>query len=285
MKESVLLDQWAYAIGVGILISVWLVFFFLRRDLRRRMLGVSLALVPLAPLGQYLFLQDYWRPPVLFPIPAGPYQVGGVFDLLFSFAFGGIATASYYVISGNTLVSGRYRAHYWLIGAFLALQTLTLAVLTVYLRINSIFSSSIAFLAVFAVCLTWRKDLLKVGIISGAICGIALAGAEAVLSFVVPAYLSHYWLLFDTGSGFLIVDRVPLTEALWGTTFGLSVGVLIDATFGSSALTQQLNDAVSNTTGCLARDSRQLGAKVLPIAAADHPVFESNPTLSSRRAE
>ena len=44
--ETVDVDRWSYVVGIGILLSIWGVFYYQRSDLRRRMLVVSLGLMP-----------------------------------------------------------------------------------------------------------------------------------------------------------------------------------------------------------------------------------------------
>jgi hypothetical protein len=234
MVETVFMDEWAYVLGVGMLMLLWTAFFVMRADLRKRMLGLSLGLMPLAPLGQYFFLQDYWQPPVLFPLPGLGFRVGGLFDLMFSFAMAGIAGASYYVLSHKRIEKKRYATRYQFVGLFSLIGASIIVLLINLIHVNSIFSSGIAFLAVAILCLSLRRDLLKVALISGLICGIVLPGAEFVLSFIVPEYLNRYWLLYGTSFGWLILDRVPVTEAIWGALFGITIGVLLDTATGSA---------------------------------------------------
>jgi len=52
--------QYVYFIGVIILGCIWLAFFFLRKDLRKQQLIMSILTAPLAPICQVLwFSKDY----------------------------------------------------------------------------------------------------------------------------------------------------------------------------------------------------------------------------------
>jgi hypothetical protein len=238
IAETIIVDEWTYLVGIGILLLVWASLYVARRDLHRRMLTVSLLLIPLAPLGQYLFLQDYWRPPIIFPIVLSGRTYGGVADLAFTFVMGGLATAAYPVLASKYPVRDvRVRRH-WVALAFILIEGLSIVVLTMGLHVNSIFSSSIGFVVIAVAIVVMRRDLWPSVVISGLLCGIALAGAEGMLSFIVPLYLSRYWLLYNTSSGILIFNRVPLTEAIWGAAFGMAIGPLYDAYEGHKLLTR-----------------------------------------------
>lgn len=202
---------------------------FASTELSGLYITVSLLLVPLAPVGQYLFLQDYWRPPVLLPIVRDGRVFGGAADLLFSFVMGGLATAAYPVLLNKHPVAGLVKQKRLLALSFILVQGVAVISLTGVFHINSIFASAVGFLGAGAITLLVRRDLWSSAIVSGLLCGIALAGAELILSFIVPLYLTRYWLLYHTPAGILIFGRVPLTEAMWGATFGFAIGPLYDA--------------------------------------------------------
>src|SRR5690349_1403951 len=147
IAETIIVDKWTYLIGIGVLLAVWVILYALRHDLHRRMLTVSLLLVPLAPLGQFLFLQDYWRPPILLPIVWHGQVFGGAADLLFSFVMGGLATAAYPVLLNKHPVMGEVERKRWLALSFVVIQALAVVCLTGIFHVNSIFASSAGFVA------------------------------------------------------------------------------------------------------------------------------------------
>lgn len=239
IAETTTLDKWGYLVGIGLLMAIWTVLFLLRRDVHKRMLIMSIALIPLAPLGQYFFLQDYWRPPVILPIVIQGHLLGGAADLLFAFAMGGLATAAYPVLCHRFPIKVYKPERMWVILSFIGIEGGSMAILTQMLRINSIFASSIGFLLTALFIVAIRRDLLVDCIVSALISGVALAAAEGLLSFIVPLYLSRYWLLYHTSFGILIAGRVPLTEFIWGATFGAVTGVLVDAMQGSKLVNRK----------------------------------------------
>jgi hypothetical protein len=252
--ETTAVDQWGYLVGILMLALLWTALFVARHDLHRRMLTMSLILVPLAPLGQFYYLQDYWKPPVILPFTLFGKSFGGAVDLLFSFVMGGLATTVYPVLSRRYPIAGLHKPRRWVAPLFIGIEGTSVVLLTNVCRLNSIFSSSIGFVLTALVIVWVRRDLVLPALTSGLISGVALAGVEAVLSFIVPLYLSRYWLLFNTPWGILLLDRVPLTEALWGAAFGLITGVVFDAFEGLTLVSRhQVHDTKgSRFSGALA---------------------------------
>lgn len=54
--------QYAYLIGNLFFLTVWVILFLYRRDLRRKMLIMSLVIAPMGPISQLFYLRDYWQP-------------------------------------------------------------------------------------------------------------------------------------------------------------------------------------------------------------------------------
>lgn len=238
IKETLLVDKWGYLVGICMLFIPWGLFYYARRDLRPRILVMSIILLPLAPLGQYYFLKDYWHPPLILPIQIGNSVYGGLADFLFAFTTGGIATAAFPVLFHQTTITGKASPRYWIGFAFLVTEGVSVIVLTQFFHVNSIFSSSIGFLFCAVLMIVIRRDLLKSSLISGIISGFTLAGAEGILSFIVPLYLSRYWYLYNTKYDFLIFNRIPATELVWGIAFGIVIGPIFDFYRGQTFMTK-----------------------------------------------
>src|SRR5688572_9791816 len=145
-----------------IFLFLWVIFYIVRPDLRRRMLIFSLIITPMGPLSEIWFLRDYWRRPTITGYPIS------IEDAIFAFAIGGIAYSIYKVSFNMTAVQSEDQPRrVWLVIAFFVITFLPLVILTDVYHVNSIFSSSLS-LFLIAV-LTWilRPDLLKSSIVSG----------------------------------------------------------------------------------------------------------------------
>src|SRR5688572_29267623 len=83
-----------------IFLLLWIVFYILRPDLRRRMLLFSLIITPLGPLSEFWFLRDYWRRPTVMGTPIS------IEDAIFAFAIAGIAYSIHKVFFKMAVVEG-----------------------------------------------------------------------------------------------------------------------------------------------------------------------------------
>lgn len=99
--------QYAYLIGnLSILLPVWSLLFYFRKDLQREMLGVSLFAGLAGPLSEFWYLQDYWRPETF------TGTLIGVEDFLFGFFIGGIGAVIYEEIFGKRFAGRGDRRHH-----------------------------------------------------------------------------------------------------------------------------------------------------------------------------
>src|SRR5260221_2677715 len=244
IKETLFIDKWGYLFGIGMLFIPWGLFYFARRDLHSRIVVMSILLLPLAHIGQYYFLKDYWHPPLILPIRVGGFVFGGLADLLFAFAMGGIATGAFPVLCRQIAVAGNASPRHWIGFAFLAIEGVCVVGLTQFLHINSIFSSSLGFVFTAVLMIVIRHDLFISLVVSGLISGLTIAGAEGILSFVVPLYLSRYWYLYHAQYGMLIFNRVPATELMWGIAFGMVIGPIFDFYKGQTFVATSESKAV-----------------------------------------
>ncbi len=261
--ETPQLDAWGYVGGSLLGALLWLAIFLRRRDLRRRMLWVSLLLLPMAPLGESFFLLDYWNPPLILPIWYGGYEYGGLADFLFAFALGGIATAAYPALTRRAARAGARSRKRWLALAFVVLTVGSVYLLTQLGPVNSIFSSMLGFALTALLVWAVRPDLVRASLVSGLASALTLVSVEAVCSLFAPLFISRYWLLYHSAFGILIAGRVPLTEALWSFAFGAAVGPLYDACVG--AATSALDRVGSNGN----RPAPTSGAETAAAETAD----------------
>jgi len=218
--------QYSYLGYSLIFILVWLIFYILRPDLRRRMLIFSLIIMPLGPLSEFWFLRDYWRRPTITGYPIS------VEDAIFSIAIGGIAYSIYKVFFNMSVVEGHDQPRAWLVIAFLIIIILPLFILTDLLHINSIFSStfSLVLIAVF----TWilRPDLLKPSIVSGILVVILFFLVYKLMQVIFPSAI-EYWCTGCNPLG-LRISGINIEELLWDFAWGLAGGTMVEATTGEA---------------------------------------------------
>ncbi len=214
------MDTYAYLIGTGMLLGVWLLLYFLRKSARKKMMRVSIFTAVLG-LTEPLFVPSYWSPPTLFQLARTTRF--DVESILFSFAVGGVASVLHEIIWGRyrrpvspeELRQPRHRFH------TLALISPVIAFLFLYIftPINPIYTSIIAMTV--GTLATWlcRPDLLR-AMITGGIVFLLLYFAVFFVGFVLlfPGYVAAVWNL-PAVSGILVAG-VPLEELLFAASIG-----------------------------------------------------------------
>jgi hypothetical protein len=208
-----------------IFLLLWIVFYILRPDLRRRMLMFSLIIMPLGPLSELWFLRDYWGRPTITGYPIS------IEDVIFSFGIGGIAYSIYKVFFKMSVADAHDQPRGWLVVAFLIIIILPLFILTDLLHINSIFSSTFS-LFLIAV-LTWilRPDLLKPSIISGILVVILFFLVYKGMQVIFPSAI-EYWCMGCNPTG-LRISGINIEELLWDFSWGLAGSIMVEAVTGN----------------------------------------------------
>lgn len=204
---------------------VWVLFYVLRPDLRRRMFIFSLIIMPLGPLSEFWFLNDYWTRPTITGYPIS------VEDAMFSFAIGGIAYSVYKIFFNIVATKSEDKPRRkWLVLAFFMIIVLSLLLFTDLLGINSIFSSAFSFFAI--AILTWivRPDLLKPALASGVLVVIIFFLISKAMQVIFQASID-YWCMDCNPLG-LRLSGINIEELLWDFTWGLAGSTMTEAVTG-----------------------------------------------------
>ena len=81
--------QYTYLIGDLILLFVWLILFWWRKDVRKEMLYLSPFFGIIGLLTEYYYIKDWWKPLTITGTAIG------IEDFLFGFGIGGICAVIY----------------------------------------------------------------------------------------------------------------------------------------------------------------------------------------------
>ncbi len=212
---------YAYLIGDFIFLSLWLLLFLIRKDLRREMIMMSVVGAIFAPAA-LIFLPDYWYPDHIL----GNFHLG-IEDYLFAFAIAGIGGVIYEVTFGktHTICECRKRSKKDLL-IISSVAIAILLVLTLIFKLNSIYSNYAAFLAIFGFIIFFRKDLLWQSLISGFMVGFLMFLFYQVWIAIYPGIIQHWWKLQNISG--ILVFGVPLEEIIWGFSWGIAGGSLYE---------------------------------------------------------
>ncbi|MBN2016123.1 hypothetical protein JW766_04800 [Candidatus Dojkabacteria bacterium] len=204
----------------GCLLS--LLIYVKRKDLRKEMLINGILFSVVGVIIEYMFFKDYWNPPLI--IKFGEF--GGLEDLMFGFAAGSFGSVFYTVLFKERLIRSENQ-RYWIIPTVLISQSLSFLVFTHWFNINSIYASSIGWALPTIVIIIIRKDLIKEVIISAILGGLILIIGEAVfLVIFAHEYLEKYFRLI--GEVPVLIDVFPITEFIWGMSFGALISPLYE---------------------------------------------------------
>ena len=209
-------------------IIFWIGFLIFSKKTRKEQLIMSLLFLPLGPLSEILYFKDYWLPKSIFPLSFFSLTIFPE-DLIFGFCIAGIGAVVYEVFLGKRLQAIKTQNH---IGLLVILIIAAVVTLPLWLwGMNSIFTTSIGFIVVALLIIAQRKDLLMHSLISGlGVMIIMFISYILLFKFVVANTDELYkqgWLIYGTKYGKTFWN-VPLTEMIWGFSWGMMIGPLYE---------------------------------------------------------
>lgn len=209
--------KYAYFVGSLLPMVMWLALYWHRKDLRREMWVMSLAIGILSvATGYYWWTIDWWQ-----PLTITGTRVG-IEDFLVGFGSGGIMAVVYEVVFKRRHYKRKPEHHYpGPLTIFLMLAFAT-AFLIWGVGLTSFTAGTIAMGVTAAFMFYYRKDLLLNGLLSGTLM------AAVSLAFYYPIlWLSPGWVeatyIFDNLSGILITG-VPIEEFVFWFMAGVIFG-------------------------------------------------------------
>jgi hypothetical protein len=209
-----------YLIGTGIFFIFWLLFYIHKKNLRKEMLIMSFLVAPLGPLSELFYFRDYWNPDYIFPI----FGVG-IEDLLFAFFIGGIGAVAYEELFIKKIRKTK-RDQSKLLAIIGILSLFIFITLTLFFKMNSIYSSSIVFVLGGLIIVYKRKDLLKNAIGNGILVAMIMLLFYVIFTSIFPTVIEDWWQLHNL-SGFFL-GGAPIEEIIWGFCWGFLIGPLYE---------------------------------------------------------
>lgn len=216
--------QYGYFIFSLIFLLAWLLIFIKAKQWRQPMLILSLITMVFGPFSEYWYFKDYWQPATILKLP-----LGGIEDLMFGFAIGGIAAFAYeaFFIKHLCNCQAKQQKYEWFLLFFVLVEGATMIILNNLFKVNSIFASALGMIIVAAVMLYLRRDMIINALASGLLVALIMFVIYIVPQVLFPQahqFMAYYWLLYNQPSGRLIFGHVPVTEMLWGFSWGLVWG-------------------------------------------------------------
>lgn len=226
--------QYTYLILDIPFLIIWLLLWFMNKPTRKEQIIMSLLFLPLGSLSEVLYFKDYWLPLSVFHTTFLGVPIL-LEDLIFSFAIAGSSAVLYEVIRrkmpGNPVIHKKAHAFIFL-GIF---ASVTLGLFSV--GVNSILATSAGLVILALLIIARRHDLLEDSIVSGfAVMVMMFVSYMLLYHMIFPnieELITKIWLLDGTPLD-LRIWGIPLTEMIWGFSFGMAVGPLYEFLRGFS---------------------------------------------------
>lgn len=212
--------QYVWLIWSLIILSVWGIVYYYKKDIRKEMLKMSLITFPFG-LTEPLFVPEYWFPPSIFDL-----AVKTGFDIesfIFSFAIGGLGTVLYSLIFKQQHVKFSnkerdHQRHKWHI--FILFSPVFVFVgLSLFTNLNHIYSGIIAIFLGAIATFYCRPDLKRKVWIGGLLFMLLYFIYFGSILIIYPTYVQLYWNLDALMNIFIL--GIPIEELLFAFTFGM----------------------------------------------------------------
>ncbi|MBI2010778.1 MAG: hypothetical protein HYS89_00870 [Candidatus Colwellbacteria bacterium] len=222
--------RYAYAALTIPFIAVWLILFIFSKNTRKEQLILSSLFAPLGPISELIYFRDYWLPQSIWPFSFGtfPFMIE---DLVFAFVIAGIGGVIYEAVLRKRLASTGARLPRRIRPFIIALLGIATMFFLLKMGINSIYASSAAFLVIALLIIANRRDLLADALGSGVGVMLIMFLSYFLLSNVIvkntDQLLMQAWLIYGEPIAIRFLG-IPLTEMIWGFTWGLVIGPLYE---------------------------------------------------------
>jgi hypothetical protein len=217
--------QYTYLIGDIILLTLWLILFLWRKDIRKEMLIISLIFSLTGPFVEAVHILDWWKPLTITNTSIG------IEDFLFGFGIGGVASVIYAYLFNKRVkikkvkkIKEQKRNINFLI--LLALLFILFFGGFFILNLNSFESMLVSFIIAIIVIYTKRSDLIKDSLVSGVLVLIISILGYHILNFITPGFFDAFWLFQNIGR--IIVLGIPLEEHIFYFLAGALLGPLYE---------------------------------------------------------
>lgn len=223
-------DKEAYLVLTIPFVVAWLLLYFLSKKTRREQLMMSLLILPTGTIGELIYFKDYWLPQSVLSI-----NILGVpillEDLVFSFCIGGIGSVIYEALLRKHLKRiKRYKSGYYINSKTIIIICGVISYLLYKFGLNSIFATSVGFVLAAIFILAQRHDLFFDSIFSGLAVMLIMFLSYFILFNTVgndEELLNRIWLIYSSPLD-LRIFGIPLTEMVWGFSWGMLAGPLYE---------------------------------------------------------
>ncbi len=217
--------QYTYLILGLTLFFVWLILYFLRKDIRKEMLIISLLFGIAGLVVESTYIIDWWKPLTI------TNTAVGIEDFLFGFTVGGIASVLYEEVfkrkirmrKKENLFTKKKDLNNLLVGGLLAIIFFGSFYI---LHLNTLFSSILGFGIPTLIMWIRRKDLILDSIASGILLMLVSFVVYSFVNLLTPGWVYEFWHFNNVPNWVLF--NVPIDDVIWYFFAGAFIGPLYE---------------------------------------------------------
>jgi len=212
----------AYLLSIiGTLGPFYFLFYYFRKNIRQKMRRMSLYGAIAGPLSELWYLKDYWQPTFTLG------QLGFIEDMLFGALLAGFSGGLISILFNvDTAATDKFKNKNSRRFIFIGAAVGALLLLTTIFKLNSIYSSVIAFLVITVFIWRERRDLIKYSLAGAGIWVFLAAIGYNIILLFWPTMIRDWWLWQNISR--ITFLRVPLEEYLWFGSWGLVGSVIFE---------------------------------------------------------
>lgn len=201
-------QRYSYFFGTLLFFIPWIILFYLRRDLRKQMLVMSLFFAVVGLLAEYLWwTSDWWKPETI------TGSIIGIEDFMLGFTNGGIAAVIYEEVFRKRLYKRDPRPHSKQT-LFIILLTFVLMGFCFWIVKDTSFIATVIGLAVTGIILlVLRRDLLVSSLLNGFLMAVISLPVYYILMMLSPSFIQKTWLLPKLSG--VAVTGIPIEDIIF----------------------------------------------------------------------
>jgi len=213
--------KYAYLIGTIIFLIPWLILFLLRKDYRKQMLFMSLAIGIGSVVTAYLWWTiDWWQPATVTATRIG------IEDFILGFSNGGIAAVLYEAIFRKKFSKSKSKKNYSNTIMISLILLLIISFLFWGLNITSFWASTIAMILASIYMLITRKDLFLNALASGFLMALVSLPIYYILIWIFPDFVNKTYLFQYLSN--IKITGIPIEDLIFYFLFGFIIGPLYE---------------------------------------------------------
>lgn len=216
--------QYSYLIGTIIMLIIWFILFFWRKDTRKEMIFISIIFL-IAGFMEIPYTKDWWKPLTI------TNTIPGIESFLFCFSFAGIVAVLYTHIFRKRIMFKKLKKHK---KNLKNINFLTLLLITgllfvggfYLLKLNTLQATIISLITGTLYLWSKRKDFITNSIITGILTIFIMFPVFWIVESITPGVVQEFWLFQNLPN--IVILKMPIDDLIFYFLAGLFIGPLYE---------------------------------------------------------